>query len=135
MLRRTLGPKVEGVTGIWRKLHDEELHDVYRSSNTIFFSMALPPFQGPRLLFSSVIILQTVGLLERVISPLRGRYLNTGQLKQKKRIHKQNIHALNGIRTHDPRVRGCAIAQAVSRWLPTAAARGSSPGLVMWDLW
>jgi hypothetical protein len=27
------------------------------------------------------------------------------------------------------------IAQAVSHWLPTAAARGSSPGLVMWDLW
>jgi hypothetical protein len=24
-------------------------------------------------------------------------------------------------------------AQAVSRWLPTAAVRGSSPGLVMWD--
>jgi hypothetical protein len=30
---------------------------------------------------------------------------------------------------------GRSIAQAVSRWLPTAAARGSSPGLVMWDLW
>jgi hypothetical protein len=24
---------------------------------------------------------------------------------------------------------------AFSRWLPTAAAQGSSPGLVMWDLW
>jgi hypothetical protein len=33
------------------------------------------------------------------------------------------------------RARGRAIAQAVSRWLPTAAARGSSLGLVMWDLW
>jgi hypothetical protein len=30
---------------------------------------------------------------------------------------------------------GRAIAQAVSRWLPIAAARGSSPGLAMWDLW
>jgi hypothetical protein len=30
---------------------------------------------------------------------------------------------------------GRAIAQAVSRWLPNAAARGSSPGLVMWNLW
>jgi hypothetical protein len=30
---------------------------------------------------------------------------------------------------------GRAIAQAVSRWLPTAAARDSSTGLVMWDLW
>jgi hypothetical protein len=30
---------------------------------------------------------------------------------------------------------GRTIAQAVSRWLPTAAARSSRPGLVMWDLW
>jgi hypothetical protein len=30
---------------------------------------------------------------------------------------------------------GRAIAQAVSRWLPTAAVRGSNPGLVTWDLW
>jgi hypothetical protein len=30
-------------------------------------------------------------------------------------------------------VMGRTIAQAVSRWLPTAAVRGSSPGLVMWD--
>jgi hypothetical protein len=30
---------------------------------------------------------------------------------------------------------GHAIAQAVSRWLPIVAARGSSAGLVMWDLW
>jgi hypothetical protein len=30
---------------------------------------------------------------------------------------------------------GCAIAQAVSRWLPTVAARVRSRGLVMWDLW
>jgi hypothetical protein len=28
---------------------------------------------------------------------------------------------------------GRAIVQAVSRWLPTAAVRGSSPSLVMWD--
>jgi hypothetical protein len=28
----------------------------------------------------------------------------------------------------------CLAAQAVSRWLPTAAVRGSRPGLVMWDL-
>jgi hypothetical protein len=34
-----------------------------------------------------------------------------------------------------PSVRGRAIAQAVSRWLPTAAVRGSKPDLVMWDLW
>jgi hypothetical protein len=29
--------------------------------------------------------------------------------------------------------KGRAIAQALSRWIPTAAVRGSSPGLVMWD--
>jgi hypothetical protein len=32
-------------------------------------------------------------------------------------------------------LQGRAIAQAVSRWLPTAAVRGSKPGLGMWDLW
>jgi hypothetical protein len=30
---------------------------------------------------------------------------------------------------------GRAVAQAVSRWLPTAAARVRSRGLVKWDLW
>jgi hypothetical protein len=30
---------------------------------------------------------------------------------------------------------GPAIAQAVSRWLPTAAARVRARGLVKWDLW
>jgi hypothetical protein len=30
---------------------------------------------------------------------------------------------------------GRAIAQAVSRWLPNAAVRGSKPDLIMWDLW
>jgi hypothetical protein len=50
--------------------------------------MALPAHSGPWLLiqfrnhFS-----QTAGLLRRVISPSQGRYLNTGQHKQNKRIH------------------------------------------------
>jgi hypothetical protein len=48
---------------------------------------------------------ETVGLQGRVISPLQGRYLNTGQHKQNKRIHTPNIHASNGIRTHDSSVR------------------------------
>jgi hypothetical protein len=52
-----------------------------------FFTMALPAHSGPRPLiqfrnhFS-----QTAGLLGRVISPSRGRYLNTGQ-------HKHRINA------------------------------------------
>jgi hypothetical protein len=51
------------------------------------FQWLFQPIQGPGLLFSSVIIFtQTVGLLRRVISPLQGRYLNTGQ-------HKHRINA------------------------------------------
>jgi hypothetical protein len=40
--------------------------------------------------------------LWRVISSSQGLYLNTGQHKH---IHTPNIHALSGIRTHDPSVR------------------------------
>jgi hypothetical protein len=29
VLRRQFGPKEEAVTGDWRKLHNEELHDLY----------------------------------------------------------------------------------------------------------
>jgi hypothetical protein len=29
MLRRIFGPKRDEVTGEWRKLHNEELHDLY----------------------------------------------------------------------------------------------------------
>jgi hypothetical protein len=35
VLRRIFGPKMDGVTGGWRKLHNEELHDLYSSSNII----------------------------------------------------------------------------------------------------
>jgi hypothetical protein len=31
VLRRILGPKRDEVTGEWRKLHNEELHDLYSS--------------------------------------------------------------------------------------------------------
>jgi hypothetical protein len=50
----------------------------------IFFSTALPAYSGPRTLiqfrnhFS-----QRVGHLERVISPSKGHYLNTGQHKHR----------------------------------------------------
>jgi len=35
VLRRIFGPKRDEVTGEWRKLHNEELNDLYSSSNTI----------------------------------------------------------------------------------------------------
>jgi hypothetical protein len=60
---------------------------------------------GPWPLFQfHDIFTQTVGLLGRVISPSQGRYLHTGQHKHRINAH-TDIHASNGIRTHDPSVR------------------------------
>jgi hypothetical protein len=35
VLRRTFGPKRDGVTGGWRKLHNEELNNLYSSPSII----------------------------------------------------------------------------------------------------
>jgi hypothetical protein len=35
VLRRIFGPKRDEVTGEWRKLHTEELHDLYSSPSII----------------------------------------------------------------------------------------------------
>jgi hypothetical protein len=35
VLRRILGPKRDDVTGGWRKLHNEELHNFYSSPRII----------------------------------------------------------------------------------------------------
>jgi len=35
VLRRIFGPKREEVVGGWRRLHNEELHNLYASSNII----------------------------------------------------------------------------------------------------
>jgi hypothetical protein len=54
--------------------------------------------------FSLLIYTHSVGLLGRGISPSQGRYLHTGQHKHRINAH-IDIHALSGIRTHDPSVR------------------------------
>ena len=35
VLRRIFGPKRDGVTGDWKKLHNEELNDLYSSPNIV----------------------------------------------------------------------------------------------------
>ena len=35
VLRRVFGPKMDEVTGEWRKLHNEELRDLYSLPNTV----------------------------------------------------------------------------------------------------
>jgi hypothetical protein len=35
VLRRIFGPKREEVAGGWRRLHNEELHNLYASQNVI----------------------------------------------------------------------------------------------------
>jgi hypothetical protein len=40
VLRRIFAPKRDEVTGEWRKLHNEELHDLYSSPSIIRILMA-----------------------------------------------------------------------------------------------
>jgi hypothetical protein len=81
----------------------------------IFFSScshfgALLPFWSIGLISQVLVQLQTVGLLGRVISSSQGLYLNTEQHKHRinayihthTHTHTPNIHALSGIRIHDP---------------------------------
>jgi hypothetical protein len=68
--------------------------------------MALQPIVGPwsLLQFRNLFFTQSVGLLGRVISPSQGRYLHTRQHKHRINTY-TDIHALSGIRSHDPSVR------------------------------
>jgi hypothetical protein len=40
VMRRIFGPKRDEVTGEWRKLHNEELHNLYSSPNIIRMIMS-----------------------------------------------------------------------------------------------
>jgi hypothetical protein len=67
------------------------------------------PLLDPGLFFSfGNIFTQTAILLGRVISPSQGRYLHIGQHKHKTNTY-TDIHALSGIRIHDPSVRAKTI--------------------------
>jgi hypothetical protein len=112
----------------------------YVSISDYFFSVALPAHSGPRpLLQFRNHFSQSVGLLGRVISPSQGRYLYTGQHKHRINayIHTPNIHALSGIRTHDPSVRAsenssclrprCYCDQRISEWAATEWSIVSRP--------
>jgi hypothetical protein len=46
VLRRIFGPKMEEVVGGWRRLHNEELHNLYASSNIIKVTKSRCIFEG-----------------------------------------------------------------------------------------
>jgi hypothetical protein len=72
----------------------------------IIIIMALQPFVGHCPLFSiSWSYTQSVGLSKRGIGPSQGLYLHTEQHKHRINAHNTDIHALSGIRSHDPSVR------------------------------
>jgi hypothetical protein len=79
-------------------LPPEYLHSFIHSS------VVLQPMVGPWhfLQFHNFFTLSVV-FLRRVNSPSQGCYLHTGQRKYRINAYK-GIHALSGIRTHDPRV-------------------------------
>jgi hypothetical protein len=49
VLRRIFGPKRDEVTGEWRKLHKEELRDLYSSPRIAYMLLVEKP-EGTRLL-------------------------------------------------------------------------------------
>jgi hypothetical protein len=43
VLRRIFGPKWEEVAGDWRRLHSDELYNLYGTPNTLLFLLSLAP--------------------------------------------------------------------------------------------
>jgi hypothetical protein len=72
----------------------------------------------------------SVGLFGRVISPSQGLYLH---IEHKHRInaHNTDIHALSGIRTHDPRVRASKGSTDQLHFILNLQLRLSGPAWLM----
>jgi hypothetical protein len=74
-------------------------------TNIYYLNGSSSPFNAQLIQFRIFFFFtQAVKLLDRVISPSQGRYLHIEQYKYRINTH-TDISALNGIRTHDPRVR------------------------------
>jgi hypothetical protein len=69
------------------------------------FIMVLRPFVGPSPLFSFLILYTVFRTPWTGISLSQGRYLYTEENKHRINAHNTDIHALSGMRTHDPSVR------------------------------
>jgi hypothetical protein len=74
----------------------------YKHHNSFIHLCLCGPLLDLGRFFSFLIYTQSVGLLGQGISPPQSRCLHTGQHKH--RIN-ADIHALSGIRTHDPSFR------------------------------
>jgi hypothetical protein len=90
--RVKLGPRPDEGTQTVKEINDEP-HNL----STYQLWLCSPLLHLSRL-FSFLIILQSTALVGRGISPSQGLYLST------EHTHR-DIHALSGIRTHDPNVR------------------------------
>jgi hypothetical protein len=71
----------------------------------LIFSMALPAQSGPRTLVQFRNLFYTDGRTPWMSDQSVSRPLPKHRKTQNKRIHTPNIHALSGIRIHDPSVR------------------------------
>jgi hypothetical protein len=77
--------------------------EIWQITNCLFFYYRSTALCWALAAFSvSWSYTQSVELLGRGISRSQGRYLHTGQHKHRIKAHNTDIHALSGIRTHDP---------------------------------
>jgi hypothetical protein len=98
VLRRIFGPRRDEMRGYRRKLHNEELHNLYSSPNII-----------------------------RMITSRRVRWAGHVAPIENNKVHAEiplgNTSLRRNICRQKGKAKGRAIAQAVRRWFPTAASR------------